>query len=114
MTSVDQVEGHTPGPWRHDESEIYACEGSIQIAETVPLPGDNGLSGYSARELANARLLASAPELLAMVKEAAQQFRYYQAQHAAKGTPEADAKAVVNADLALRCEQAIARATGAA
>lgn len=40
----------------------------------------------------------------AMVKECGEQFRFYQKNHEAKGTPDADAKAKVNAEIAARCE----------
>jgi len=60
--------GHTPGPWMSDDSEIYA--GSVMIAETSPLTGDFGLGGFSANELANARLIAAAPELLEALEDA--------------------------------------------
>lgn len=48
---------------------------------------------------------------LSLLKEAAEQFRMYEASHYAKQTPEADAKAVVNAKLAIRLEAFINRET---
>lgn len=42
--------------------------------------------------------------------EAAEQFRFYQAQHEAKGTPEADAKAEVNRSMAERYEALVVAA----
>ena len=45
--------------------------------------------------------------LEAIVDRAAKQFRYYEAQHEAKGTPEASAKALVNAQLADILEAAL-------
>lgn len=41
---------------------------------------------------------------LELLKKSAKQFRYYQRQHEAKGTPESLAKAQVNADLAEEIE----------
>lgn len=42
--------------------------------------------------------------LRAMIKECGEQFRFYQKNHEAKGTPDSDAKAKVNAEIAARCE----------
>lgn len=54
---------HTPGPWSHEDSEIYA--GDVLIAETVPTAGDPvAKPGFGKAELANARLIAAAPALL--------------------------------------------------
>jgi len=60
-----------------------------------------------------ARLITAAPDLLALARVSAAQFRFYEQQHRAKGTPEADAKAEVNRELAERIEAAISAATGA-
>lgn len=63
----------------------------------VPAPVDSALT-------------RTAPELLAAVEEAAAQFRFYEEQHRAKGTPEADKKAEVNNELATRLEALALRA----
>lgn len=47
------------------------------------------------------------------VTQAAQQFEFYEEQHRAKGTPEADAKADVNKDLAARMRAALNITEGA-
>lgn len=113
----DKPAGHTPGPWISDEAGIVADEWGLVCNIGLPESywdrggGDPTLAEVETME-ANARLIEAVHDLLAMVQEAAKQFRFYQAQHAAKDTPEADAKAVVNADLALRCEAAISRALG--
>lgn len=51
--------------------------------------------------------------LVADLKEAAATLRRYESYHRAKGTPESDAKAEVNAELAARFEVTISKATGA-
>ena len=50
-----------------------------------------------------------AETLRGLLAEAAAQFRFYEQQHRAKGTPESDDKAAVNADYAKRIERALAR-----
>lgn len=64
---------HTPGPWVAEESEIFAAAGdAVRIAETVPLADDpQDVPGFGRTELANARLIAAAPELLKALHEAA-------------------------------------------
>jgi hypothetical protein len=59
----------------------------------------------------NAQLMTVAPELLADLREAASTLRRYEALHRAKGTVESTEKAEVNAGLASRFEQTIAKAT---
>jgi hypothetical protein len=60
---------HTPGPWSTDESEIYA--GDVMIAETLPVANDPSSGGrfYGDIELANAHLIAAAPDLLEAARE---------------------------------------------
>lgn len=58
---------HTPGSWFYDEendSGIYGCKGSTYIGAAVKLGTDEGA--------ANARLMATAPELLAAARLALQ------------------------------------------
>lgn len=47
----------------------------------------------------------------AALKRAAEQFRYYETSHRAKGTPDADEKAEVNATMARMCEDALKPST---
>ena len=42
-----------------------------------------------------------------LIRDCAKQFRFYEKSHAAKGTPDGDAKAIVNAQFAQRCEDAL-------
>jgi len=65
---------HTPGPWWFDQaSDEITCEareGKVEIASVVT----GWAPSFEAEQQANARLIAAAPELLAvllMVKEAA-------------------------------------------
>jgi AcrR family transcriptional regulator len=59
---------------------------------------------------ADGALYRCADALATSLLEAAGQFRFYEAQHKAKGTVEADAKAVVNAELARRYEALVVAA----
>jgi hypothetical protein len=61
----------------------------------------------------NASLIATAPDLLLDLQEAAKTLRHYEALHRAKNTEESTKKAEVNAALAARFEATIAKATGA-
>lgn len=63
----------------------------------LPVPGDSAM-------------FRAGPDLLKAVDEAARQFRFYETQHRAKKTPDADVKAEVNRDLAERFEALIASA----
>lgn len=62
---MEREEKHTPGPWVAEDSEIFAAAGdAVRIAETVPLAGDpQDVPGFGRMELANARLIAAAPDL---------------------------------------------------
>lgn len=62
-------------------------------------------------EAADAKLIAASPDLLADLVTAAETLRRYEALHRAKGTTESLEKAKVNAGLAARFEQTIAKAT---
>ena len=60
----DEMTKWTEGDWSHDEDEIFAKTegGYVFVAETKPLPGDEG-PDMSEQEVANARLIAAAPDL---------------------------------------------------
>jgi hypothetical protein len=56
-TSEDRKSGHTPGPWKAEGARVYADrKGGALIATMAWFPG---------QEVANARLMAAAPDLLA-------------------------------------------------
>ncbi|MFV3318707.1 hypothetical protein [Pseudomonas sp. NY15374] len=109
---------HTPGPWLvegfvQNTGSISVCAGRMGIADVF-----NGVSifetltGEAPRtQMANAQLIATAPNLLDDLVEAAATLRRYEALHRAKGTTDSVAKAEVNAELASRFEQTIALAT---
>ena len=59
---------HTPGPWRvESELTIVGCDG-YELA-CIP-PPDDGTGARPAEDLANARVAAAAPALLAACKAA--------------------------------------------
>lgn len=100
---------HTPGPFSFDlVGGIFEIHG----------PNHEWLGDVWSRDVerddearANAALFAAAPMLLDDLIDAAAQLRQYEKLHRAKGTPDSLAKAEVNADLASRFEQTIAKAT---
>ena len=54
--------GHSPGPWKQDKTEVYEDnDGNWHIAEV-------GRRNHDIESLANARLIAAAPELLEACK----------------------------------------------
>jgi hypothetical protein len=57
-------------------------------------------------------VFAAAPDMADQLADDARQFRFYEQQHRAKGTPDADAKAEVNREMAERIEALLARAKG--
>jgi len=61
--------GHTPGPWSHGISrQRKAIFAPSRLSIPIAYVGGNGQNGYT--ETANARLIASAPDLLAALKSA--------------------------------------------
>lgn len=99
---------HTPGPWTGDVT-VNICgtyEAGLNIGYLTTSNVDRRAEGE-----ANARLITAAPELLADLVEAATTLRRYEALHRAKGTEDSLKKAEVNAALASRFEQTIAKAT---
>lgn len=106
---------HTPGPWMVwdvDQSigTVTTADGEVNIAQAMMVKPAGTREGNEERK-ANTRLIATAPELLADLKVAAVQLRKYEALHRAKNTEDSLRKAEVNAELATRFEQTIAKAT---
>ncbi|KKL56790.1 hypothetical protein LCGC14_2241900 [marine sediment metagenome] len=71
---------HTPGPWKiieHDhaagDSWLSVCRGAVDITHNKPTAGCICTSRFSAltpaENMANARLIAAAPELLGTLRE---------------------------------------------
>lgn len=54
---------HTPGPWEADGGDVFSKEGRKYIALTI-------LDVPKKERMANARLIAAAPELLEAAKDA--------------------------------------------
>lgn len=113
---------HTPGPWfveSSDKTPIYvspvARHEQIAICNVMVIDedgeSDSGEWFNGDQTKANAKLIAAAPLLLDDLIDAADQLRKYETLHRAKGTAESLAKAEVNAELASRFEQTIAKAT---
>lgn len=97
---------HSPIPWKAD-GDLVEDAGGWAVA-------DCDFIGYSDQQKgANAALIAQAvnchADLLAALKVAAAQFRFYEEQHLAK-SPIDTAKARTNMDFAAICEDAIAKA----
>ncbi|MBL1311242.1 MULTISPECIES: hypothetical protein [unclassified Pseudomonas] len=105
---------HTPGNWNAiQERHFWVVEDSegqrlASLLESECVFTD-GIEHDDAA--ANAKLMATAPDLLADLVVAAETLRRYEVLHRAKCTAESLEKAEVNAGLAHRFEQTIAKAT---
>ena len=102
---------HTPGPWSYWSG--YNPYDKVE-AQVTAEGGDIVIASYNhliAEGEANAKLIVTAPDLLADLIVAAETLRRYEALHRAKCTAESLEKAEVNAGLAHRFEQTIAKAT---
>ncbi len=109
---------HTPGPWLFGDwsnNTLGVIDEAGWVDVWVRLPdGTKSVPIVSCRhqqEIENARLIVAAPELLADLTAAAAQLRQYETLHRAKNTEDSLRKAEVNAELATRFEQTIAKAT---
>lgn len=100
---------HTPAPWTVREVAHSNVPG--QRAFAIDFNEDQEQVVDWVYEEADAKLIAQAPGLLADLIVAAGTLRHYEALHRAKGTAESTEKAEVNARLATRFEQTIAKAT---
>lgn len=115
---------HTPGPWViRDKEPVVVHLGPGSRMHVIETCGDETFHiGFAsswvnnpedAKEaIANANLIAAAPDLLADLELAAETLRRYEALHRAKGTQESLDKADANQALAIRFEATIARAKG--
>jgi hypothetical protein len=106
----------TPGPWKIGNRSVYSLCANIDgpgwtmlASVIVRLTGDEF---DHAEGIANAHLIAAAPNLYAKVQIAATIFREYERLHTAKGTFSGDAKARRNAEYAEEMEAALAKARG--
>ena len=64
------MSGHTPGPWRYDYEPGYCGEVIASNGQTICTFADEPLPS-------NARLIAAAPDLLAVVKELEESAAYW-------------------------------------
>ncbi|MDY7534053.1 hypothetical protein RGV33_20625 [Pseudomonas sp. Bout1] len=103
------MQKHTPAPWTVREVAHSNVPG--QRAFAIDFNEDQEQVVDWVYEEADAKLIAQAPGLLADLIVAAGTLRHYEALHRAKGTIESTEKAEVNAGLATRFEQTIAKAT---
>jgi len=99
------------GEQQANASRIVACVNACAGLDTVSLRAVAHLGGLAQRLPVISGLMAQHAELLADLIDAAAQLRQYEALHRAKGTDDSLAKAEVNANLAARFEQTIAKAT---
>ncbi len=63
----EQKNQHTPGPWRADESGRDVRTGGVGglfVARIYAVPREDNPSVYTDEQVANAHLIAAAPELL--------------------------------------------------
>lgn len=100
---------HTPGPWIARKTGGHGWPG--QRGWAIDYNEDQEQVVDFVYEAADAKLIAASPDLLADLVTAAETLRRYEALHRAKGTTESLEKAKVNAGLAARFEQTIAKAT---
>ena len=68
---------HTPGPWLAQFCDVYEVKGMTRIADVLP----RNKSDWIAEDHANARLIAAAPDLLAVCEQAVQFVAKYTADH---------------------------------
>ncbi|KFE50111.1 hypothetical protein [Pseudomonas syringae] len=111
----------TPGPWsvpHFAREESCACDCAYIFSDSQRGFGSVATVSWQSEEheshetcIANARLIAGSPDLLADLITAASTLRRYEQSHRAKGTEESTAKAEVNAELATRFEATIRKAT---
>ena len=100
----------TPGPWKimSDSPEGFEIESEHESSFWAFVSYDTP----EAERMANAQLIAAAPELLSDLKEAAQLLRNYEKLHRRKGTIDGFVKADRNRAWAEQFEATIAKALG--
>ena len=115
---LDEAKTHgvvPPGPWVSGEmgtSEDDAPLFYVRGPDCTPLMVmTEGPDVCLCPNEAIACRIAALPDLMDACQEAAAQFDFYAEQHAAKGTPDADAKAEVNRAKAASMRAALARST---
>ncbi|WP_143496102.1 hypothetical protein [Pseudomonas sp. DrBHI1] len=115
VSNIDPCD--TTGKWEFgtqsqgNAARIVACVNACAGLDTVSLRAVAQMGGLAQRLPVISGLMAQRTELLADLIDAAAQLRAYEILHRAKGTADSLAKAEVNANLAARFEQTIAKAT---
>lgn len=101
---------HTPGPWRADlEPSLNAWRiRTIADIRGMPLASVHVVPTDSA-PLANARLIAAAPELLAKLQDAVDEIEAWRKKHGPLGAPDTEAVTML---VVRQARAAIAEATG--
>ena len=91
--SAGQKSGFTPGPWYYDRYCSVAPFGKYAIGakgiRSIAVTTGSALSELTAENEANARLIASAPDLLAALEKAARELGCYVASGGPKSTVDA-------------------------
>jgi hypothetical protein len=107
--SVSSGQTHTPGPWSVNEF----TDGSFVIDPRFGLNGGHNVVGVGAitgpHAHANARLIAAAPDLLALLKECADDL---EAEIQARASGELPRRIARDMDTVVRARAAIAKAGG--
>lgn len=96
---------HTPGPWRTDSigtDRVWILDSESNYLAEIVAKDECGFAAPTAQQEANARLIASAPELLAALRDL----------HGLACTPEWERDDEEAERIRVRVEDAIERATG--
>lgn len=72
---------HTPGPWHvylNAKKPMVRANSKRMIMQIIPHPGDAPIGNYySDEDMANARLISAAPDMLEALNEVCEQLREY-------------------------------------
>lgn len=101
----------TPGPWSQEGPDEFGDHNILHPGDALAIGAVVSNLRKPAETLANAHLIAAAPDLYEAVSRAARMFRHYEELHRAKGTKDGDDKAASNAGIAEFCEAALTKAS---
>lgn len=103
---------HSPAPWLRGALDRSPARVTDATGETIALVYLTALDTRKRDEAhaGNLALILAAPAMAEALGRAAAQFDFYAEQHSAKRTPDADAKAQTNRDMAEACRAALAHA----
>jgi len=120
------MSGHTPGPWINDDGVVYGKESRIGFGNTSIDIFDANLwpKALTAEALANARLIAAAPDMYDLIERLGNAVTdMFEQMIRGKWTDEEDHDVFMNAKMialkplileAIKLRAAIAKATGTA